>query len=50
MRPSLYESSFVVGDNTNKGINVNEVAFEWLQIADEEGWPIPEPKGRLVFA
>jgi predicted RNase H-like HicB family nuclease len=30
--------------------NVNEVAFEWLQIADEEGWPIPEPKGRLVFA
>ena len=30
--------------------NVNKVAKEWLNIAKEEGWDIPKPKGRLVFA
>ncbi|MFI5195485.1 MAG: type II toxin-antitoxin system HicB family antitoxin [Chitinophagales bacterium] len=29
---------------------VNNVAKEWLVIAKEKGWQIPEPKGRLVFA
>lgn len=30
--------------------NVNQVASEWLKIAQEEGWSIPLPKGRLIFA
>jgi predicted RNase H-like HicB family nuclease len=30
--------------------NVNKVAMEWIKIAQEEGWDIPEPKGRLIFA
>lgn len=30
--------------------NVNQVAVEWLKIALEEGWNIPHPKGRLIFA
>jgi predicted RNase H-like HicB family nuclease len=30
--------------------NVNQVASEWLKIAQEEGWSIPMPKGRLIFA
>ncbi|MEI7581067.1 type II toxin-antitoxin system HicB family antitoxin [Runella sp.] len=30
--------------------NVNQVASEWLKIAQEEGWTIPVPKGRLIFA
>jgi predicted RNase H-like HicB family nuclease len=30
--------------------NVNIVAMEWINIAKEEGWNIPEPKGRLIFA
>lgn len=29
---------------------VNVLAGEWLQIAEERGWEIPEPKGRLMFA
>jgi hypothetical protein len=29
---------------------VNYVASEWIEIAKEKGWQIPEPKGRLVFA
>jgi predicted RNase H-like HicB family nuclease len=29
---------------------VKIVADEWLKLAKEEGWKIPEPKGRLVFA
>jgi predicted RNase H-like HicB family nuclease len=28
---------------------VKIVADEWLKLAKEEGWKIPEPKGRLVF-
>ena len=30
--------------------NVEKVIQEWLEIAQEEGRPIPSPKGRLVFA
>ncbi len=29
---------------------VNVVAHEWLQIAKEKGWYIPEPKGKLMYA
>ena len=29
---------------------VNKVAKEWLLIAKEKGWQIPEPKGRLIYA
>nr|MBA2562265.1 type II toxin-antitoxin system HicB family antitoxin [Chitinophagaceae bacterium] len=29
---------------------VNIVAHEWLQIAKEKGWYIPEPKGKLMYA
>jgi predicted RNase H-like HicB family nuclease len=28
--------------------NVKFVALEWLKIAKEEGWPIPEPKGKFL--
>ncbi|MFN4146791.1 MAG: type II toxin-antitoxin system HicB family antitoxin [Runella sp.] len=30
--------------------HIQEVAKEWLNIAKEEGWEIPQPKGRLIFA
>ena len=30
--------------------NVEVVIQEWIEIAQELGRPIPEPKGRLVFA
>lgn len=30
--------------------NIKFVASEWLQIAKEEGWEIPTPKGRLMYA
>jgi predicted RNase H-like HicB family nuclease len=29
---------------------INIVAREWLQLAKEKGWQIPEPKGKLMFA
>lgn len=29
---------------------VQEVATNWLDIANEKGWAIPQAKGRLVFA
>ncbi|MCD6013456.1 MAG: hypothetical protein K0Q79_3318 [Flavipsychrobacter sp.] len=29
---------------------VNIVAKQWLELAKEKGWEIPEPKGRLLFA
>lgn len=29
---------------------VNIMAEEWLELAKEKGWHIPEPKGRLMFA
>lgn len=30
--------------------NIKSVAAEWLKIAIEEGWEIPKPKGRLMYA
>jgi predicted RNase H-like HicB family nuclease len=39
------------GDTYNEALShVQEVATEWLNIANEKGWTIPESKGRLVFA
>ena len=29
---------------------ISIVADEWLQIAKEKGWKIPDPKGRLMYA
>ena len=29
---------------------VNTLAKEWLALAEEKGWQIPEPKGRLIYA
>ena len=29
---------------------VNFLVNEWIKIAKENSWQIPEPKGRLVFA
>jgi predicted RNase H-like HicB family nuclease len=29
---------------------INIVAGEWMKIAKEKGWQIPEPKGKLMFA
>lgn len=30
--------------------NVEEIIQEWIETAKELGRPIPEPKGRLVYA
>jgi predicted RNase H-like HicB family nuclease len=30
--------------------NVEVVAYEWIATARELGRPIPEPRGRLIFA
>ena len=39
------------GDTQREALKeVNIVAKEWLVIAKEKGWQIPEPKGRLMFA
>ena len=29
---------------------VQEIMDIWIETAKEKGWPIPEPKGRLMFA
>jgi predicted RNase H-like HicB family nuclease len=39
------------GDSQNEALKeVKIVADNWLKLARKEGWEIPEPKGRLVFA
>ncbi len=39
------------GDSQDQALKeVNNVAEEWLVIAKENGWQIPEPKGRLLYA
>lgn len=39
------------GDTQNEALReINTAAEEWLQIAKEKGWQIPEPKGKLMFA
>jgi predicted RNase H-like HicB family nuclease len=35
-------------DQALKEINI--LAEEWLALAREKGWQIPEPKGKLMFA
>lgn len=41
----------VHGDSQAEALReVNKVAKEWLLIAKEKGWNIPQPKGRLLFA
>jgi predicted RNase H-like HicB family nuclease len=30
--------------------NAERIIQEWIEIAMEEGRPIPEPKGRLIYA
>ncbi len=31
-------------------INVEQIIEEWIETAKELGRPIPEPKGRLIYA
>jgi predicted RNase H-like HicB family nuclease len=39
------------GDTQNEALKeVDKVAKEWLAMAKENGWQIPEPKGRLMYA
>lgn len=39
------------GDTQDEALKeINAVAEAWLQIAGEKGWPVPEPKGKLMFA
>jgi predicted RNase H-like HicB family nuclease len=39
------------GETHNEALKeLNIVAKEWLKLAKKEGWQIPEPKGRLVYA
>ena len=39
------------GDTQDEALReVNNLACEWIKLAKEKGWKIPEPKGRLVFA
>jgi predicted RNase H-like HicB family nuclease len=39
------------GDTQDEALKqVKIVANKWLKLAKEEGWKIPGPKGRLVFA
>jgi predicted RNase H-like HicB family nuclease len=39
------------GDTQDEALKqVNIVAEEWLKMAQEKGWQIPEPKGRLIYA
>lgn len=39
------------GDSPDEALkNIQDVAKEWLQLAKENNWNIPEPKGRLIFA
>ena len=39
------------GDTQDEALKeVNKVAKEWLVLAKENGWQIPEAKGRLMYA
>lgn len=39
------------GDSPGEALkNIQDVAKEWLQLAKEKNWQIPEPEGRLIFA
>lgn len=42
---------FAHGETDEEALKkIKFVANEWLQIAKEEGWEIPTPKGRLMYA
>ena len=39
------------GETHNEALKeVNIVAKEWLKMAKEKGWQIPEAKGKLIYA
>ncbi|WP_207493152.1 type II toxin-antitoxin system HicB family antitoxin [Aridibaculum aurantiacum] len=39
------------GDTQDEALReVKLVAEEWIKLAQENSWHIPEPKGRLIFA
>ena len=39
------------GVNQDEALHeITTVAEEWLKIAKERGWNIPEPKGKLMYA
>lgn len=39
------------GDTPDEALReVRTVADEWLKLAKENGWHIPKPKGKLIFA
>jgi predicted RNase H-like HicB family nuclease len=39
------------GETYEKAVaNARQVIDEWIETAREEGRPIPEPKGRLMYA
>ena len=39
------------GDTQDEALReINFVAEQWLQVANEKGWQIPKPKGRLMYA
>lgn len=45
------EGCIAHGDTQAEALKeVNKVAKEWLLMAKEKGWNIPQPKGRLLFA
>lgn len=39
------------GDTQDEALReINLLAEEWLILAKEKGWEIPEPKGKLMYA
>jgi predicted RNase H-like HicB family nuclease len=39
------------GESHNEALKeVSVVANEWMELAKENGWEIPQPKGRLIYA
>ncbi|WP_373493937.1 type II toxin-antitoxin system HicB family antitoxin [Aquiflexum sp.] len=41
----------VHGDSANEALENAQTAIDlWIKVAIEEGLPIPEPKGKLMFA
>lgn len=39
------------GDTQSEALKeINKVAKEWVSLAKQNGWNIPEPKGKLMYA
>jgi predicted RNase H-like HicB family nuclease len=39
------------GDTQDEALKeVNIVAAEWIRVAVEKGWQVPQPKGKLIYA